>query len=68
MSFVHLKKSRESRKDCKVAVVQKDKRGRTVIVFVVVTHGNSFEFVQKLGASGVAVIEVCSFSDIVLLE
>ena len=39
-----------------------------MIVFVAVTLGNSFEFVQKLGASGVAVIEACSFNDMVLLE
>ena len=65
---VCLTKSGESRKDCKGAVAQKDKREWNLWL-----HCNTYMqfcilFIKNLGASGVAVGEVCSFDGMVLWE
>ena len=61
-----LSKSRESGKDCKGVVAQKDKRERNLLLRCNTCKQFCIVFVQKLGASGVAVGEVCSFDGVVL--
>ena len=67
-AWVCLTKSGESGKDCKGVVAQRDKREQNLWL-----HHNTCKqfcilFVQKLGASGAAVGEVCSFDGMVLWE
>ena len=59
-------KSGESGKDCKGAVAQKVKRGQNPLLRCNICKQFCILFVQKLGASGVAVGEVCSFDGVVL--
>ena len=61
-----LTKSGESGKDCKVVAAQKDKRERNLLLRCNTCKQFRILFVQKLGTSGVAVGEVCSFDDVVL--
>ena len=61
-----LTKSGESGKDCKGVVAQKDKRERNLSLHCNTCKQFCILFVQKLGASGVAVGEVCSFDGVVL--
>ena len=67
-----LTKSGESGKDYKGVVAQKYKRERNLLLRcntckqVLFLYFKVFLFVQKLGASGVAVGEVCSFDGVVL--
>ena len=55
-------------KDCKGVVAQKDKRERNLWLHCNTCKQFCILFVQKLGASGVAVGEVCSFDGMVLWE
>ena len=63
-----LTKSGESGKDCKGVVAQKDKRERNLGLRCNTCKQFCFAFlfVQKLGASGVAVGKVCSFDGVEL--
>ena len=61
-----LTKSGENAKDCKGAVDQKDKRKRNMLIRCNTCKQFCVLFVQKLGASGVAVGVVCSFDGGVL--
>ena len=65
---VCLTKSGESRKDCKGVAAQKDKRGPNLWLRCNTCKQFCILFVQKLGASGVAVGEVCSFDGVELWE
>ena len=60
-----LTKSEESGKDCKDAVVEKDKMGRNLWLRCNACKQFCILFVQKLGASGVTVGEMCSFDGVV---
>ena len=59
-------KSGESGKDCKGVAAQKDKRERKLLLRCNTCKQFCILFVQKLGASGVAVGEVCSFDGVEL--
>ena len=59
-------KSGESGKDCKGVVAQKDKREWNLWLRCNTCKQFCILFIQKLGASGVAVGEVCSFDGMVL--
>ena len=59
-----LTKSRESGKDCKGVVAQKE--GAEPVIAFNTCKQFCILFVHKLGASGVAVGEVCSFDGVVL--
>ena len=61
-----LTKSEESGQDCKSAVAEKDKRGLNVLLRCNTHKQYCIVSVQKLGASGVAVGEVCSFYGVLL--
>ena len=61
-----LTKSGESGKDCKSVGAQKDKRERNLSLRCNTYKQFCILFDQKLGASGVAVGEVCSFDGVVL--
>ena len=61
-----LTKSGQSGKDRKGVVAQKDKRERNLCLRCNICKQFCILFVQKLGASGVAVGEVCSFDGVVL--
>ena len=61
-----LMKSGESGKDCKGVAAQKDKRERKLLLRCNTCKQFCILFVQKLGASGVAVGEVCSFDGVEL--
>ena len=61
-----LTKSGESGKDCKGVAAQKDMRERNLCLRCNTCKQFYILFVQKLGASGVAVAEVCSFDCVVL--
>ena len=63
-----LTKSGESGKDCKGVVDQKDKRERNLWLRCITCKQFCILFVHKLGASRVAVGEVCSFDGVVLWE
>ena len=63
---VCLTKSGESGKDCKGVAAQKDKRERNL--WFRCKQAVLYLSVQKLGASGVAVGEVCSFDGVELWE
>ena len=58
-----LMKSRGGGKDCKGVVAEKDKRGWNLSLRLTCS---CILFIQKLGASGVAGGEVCSFDGVVL--
>ena len=60
--------SRDSGKDCKGVAAQKDKRERNLWLRCSTCKKFCILFVQKLGASGVAVGEVCSFDGVELWE
>ena len=61
-----LTKSGESGKDCKGEAAQKDKRERNLWLRCNTCKQFCILSVQKLGASGVAVGEVCSFDGVEL--
>ena len=61
-----LTKSGESGKDCKGVAAQKDKRERNLWLRCNTCKQFCILSVQKLGASGVAVGEVCSFDGVEL--
>ena len=61
-----LMKSGESGKDCKGVIAQKDKRKQNQRLRCNTCKQFCILFVQKLGVSGLAVGEVCSFDGMVL--
>ena len=63
-----LTKSGENRKDCKGVAAQKDKREQNLWLRCNTCRQFCILFIQKLGDSGVAVGEVCSFGGMVLWE
>ena len=70
LDFEHacLMKSGESGKDCKGVAAQKDKRERNLWLRCNTRKQFCILSIQKLGASGVAVGEVCSFDGVELWE
>ena len=70
LEFEHacLTKSGDSRKGCYGVVAQKDKTGQNLWLHCNTCKQFCILFIQKLGASGVAVGEVCSFDGMVLWE
>ena len=64
--ILSMRVSDEERKDCKSVAAQKDKRERNLWLRCNTCKQFCILSVQKLGASGVAVGEVCSFDGVEL--